>query len=107
MASTKKFYKDLRSNPDDGMHEWYKLACDMSKAANVTPKLPRICNRMRHKSNAIAEPVYDGTSNDDPIAKHYAINLYYPFLDHLIMELEEQFTSNLYCCFNTPINCPL
>ena len=81
----------MRSDASKSVQTWFKIACDMAQLAGVSPCLPRICSRMANRGNASTD------SNDiaDPIARHYAVNLYYPFLDHIICELDEQFTSKL------------
>lgn len=45
---------------------------------------------MTAKANAVS------TSDEDPILGHYTVNVFYPLLDHIISELDHQFTSKLH-----------
>ena len=54
----------------------------MATAVNVQPSKPRSCARQRHRPNADAETIEDW----------YRINVAVPFLDHIIQEIECQFS---------------
>ena len=56
----------------------------MAEAVNVEPSKPRTCVRQRNRSNA--SPL------TDTIEEWYKVNITIPFLDHVIAELESQFS---------------
>ena len=55
----------------------------MAEKVGVAPTAPRIAERQRHRANAPAV---------DP-KEHYRVNVAVPFFDHIISELDDQFSS--------------
>ena len=55
----------------------------MANIAGVEPSKPRICGKMGNRNNAAGADV--------GIQEYFHLNIYIPFLDHIIMELETQF----------------
>ena len=55
----------------------------MTEKVGVAPTAPRIAERQRHRANAPAV---------DP-KEHYRVNVAVPFFDHIISELDDQFSS--------------
>ncbi|XP_037553231.1 52 kDa repressor of the inhibitor of the protein kinase isoform X2 [Nematolebias whitei] len=55
----------------------------MADKVGVTPCKPRITKRQQHRSNIPSEDVFS----------HYRLNLAIPFLEHIITNLEAQFSS--------------
>lgn len=74
----------MRSQQEEH-REWYEMATDLAALAGVCPRQPRVCTSMTHRANAPAPTIYE----------HYRINLYTPFLDHIIVELDTQFTGEV------------
>ena len=79
----KQFYKELRENITVEFHSVFQQAERMGVAVNVEPTKPRTCARQMHRPNADAESVEDW----------YRVNVAIPFIDHIITELESQFSS--------------
>ena len=77
------FYKKLRSNVVTDFCKVYQQAERMATSINVAPSKPRNCSHQRNRPNASAET----------IEEWYRINVAIPFLDHIINELGEQFSS--------------
>jgi hypothetical protein len=59
------------------------MACDLAAFAGVVPQLPRIVCRSTFRANVSAPTITD----------YYRLNVFIPFLDHLIQELTTQFQS--------------
>ena len=77
-----QFYKELRKNSKVDFHKVYQQAERMATAVNVDPSKPRSCARQRNKPNAQVETVEEW----------YKVNVPVPFLDHIIAELDSQFS---------------
>ena len=78
----KQFYKETRKSIDLEFHKMYLQAERMGVAVNVQPSKPRSCVHQRHRPNADA----------DTIEEWYKVNVALPFMDHIIVELETQFS---------------
>ena len=78
----KHFYKELRKNFEVDFHKVYQQAEGMATAANVNPSKPRFYICQRNRPNAQAETV----------GEWYTVNVAVPFLDHIIAELDSQFS---------------
>ena len=77
--------KELREDIDDRHKIWFELTVDLvEEVGTEKPSIPRRCNRQTQRSNVEAEvpEVY------------YRRSLTIPFLDHLLHELEDRFSSN-------------
>ena len=74
--------KELREQIDDWHKIWFQLAVDMAEEVGTEkPSIPRRCNRRANVEAEIPE-VY------------YRRSLTIPFLDHLLQELDDRFSSN-------------
>ncbi|KAK2566099.1 52 kDa repressor of the inhibitor of the protein kinase [Acropora cervicornis] len=73
----------LRANLPTHFDEIYDQAVTMAEKVGVAPTAPRIAERQRHRANAPAV---------DP-KEHYRVNVAVPFFDHIISELDDQFSS--------------
>lgn len=82
VGKTQKYYKEIRSRDMASDDSWFKLAESLCSEAGVELTMPRICSRMTSRSNAPSVSVKE----------YFYRNVYLPFLDHLLMELESQFT---------------
>ena len=78
----KQFYKELRKNFEVDFHKVYSQAERMATAVNVDPSKPRSCARQRNRPNAQVETVEEW----------YRVNVAVAFLDHIIAELDSQFS---------------
>ena len=59
----------------------YARAITLANYVNVKPSKPRTCARMMHRDNhAVSEPFH-----------YYRVTITTPFVDHLILEIEERF----------------
>lgn len=77
--------KELREEIDDWHKIWFELAVDMIEDVGTEkPSIPCRCNRQTQRANIEGEvpEVY------------YRRSLTIPFLDHLLGELEDRFSSN-------------
>ena len=83
VTEVKATYKRLRANLPTHFDEIYDQAVTMAEKVGVAPTAPRIAERQRHHANAPAV---------DP-KEHYRVNVAVPFFDHIISELDDQFSS--------------
>ena len=83
VTEVKATYKRLRANLPTHFDEIYDQAVTMAEKVGVAPTAPRIAERQRHRANAPAI---------DP-KEHYRVNVAVPFFDHIISELDDQFSS--------------
>ena len=83
VTEVKAIYKRLRANLPTHFDEIYDQAVTMAEKVGVAPTAPRIAERQRHRANAPAV---------DP-KEHYRVNVAVPFFDHIISELDDQFSS--------------
>ena len=83
VTEVKATYKRLRANLPTHFDEIYDQAVTMAEKVGVAPTAPRIAERQRHRANAPAV---------DP-KEHYSVNVAVPFFDHIISELDDQFSS--------------
>ena len=79
----KVFYKEIRKNIASEFHTVYEQAARMAATVDVQPSAPRNCSRQRHRPNSDAETT----------GGWYRVNMAIPFLDHIISELENQFST--------------
>ena len=79
----KHFYKRTRESIQEGFINIYEQAERLGTAVNVQPSKPRTCIRQRNRPNAEAETVEEW----------YRVNVAVPFLDHIIVELDSQFSA--------------
>ena len=80
----KSVYASLRGE----FHKVYQQAERMGASVNVTPSRPRNCGRQQHRPNV----------PQDSIEEWYRVNVAIPFLDHVITELDSQFSSLSLTC---------
>ena len=83
VTEVKATYKRLRANLPTHFDEIYDQAVTMAEKVGVAPTAPRIAERQRHRANA---PAVDPN-------EHYRVNVAVPFFDHIISELDDQFSS--------------
>ena len=83
VTEVKATYKRLRANLPTHFDEIYDQAVTMAEKVGVAPTAPRIAERQQHRANAPAV---------DP-KEHYRVNVAVPFFDHIILELDDQFSS--------------
>jgi hypothetical protein len=56
-----------------------------ASAIGVEPSQPRAVGRQRHRANAPTQSVED----------YYKVNIFYPFVDHIIAQLNDRFSENM------------
>lgn len=80
----KSVYREIRGSVDDHFSRLYQHAVRLAKEVDEHMILsrPRIGGRQQHRANAPAE------SSEESYRRNIAI----PFLDHIIQELDEQFS---------------
>lgn len=78
----KSYLKSLRDKISPEFHKVFLQAERMGASVNVDPSRPRSCTRQRNRPNAEADSVEDW----------YRVNVAIPFLDHIIAELDSQFS---------------
>ena len=83
IEDVKRFYKQIRKEIQADFHKVYQQAERMAAAVNIEPSKPRTCVCQRNRPNAEAETV-EGW---------YKVNVTIPFLDHVIAELDSQFSA--------------
>ena len=79
----KHFYKRTRESIQEVFIKIYEQAERLGTAVNVQPSKPRTCTCQRNRPNAEAETVEEW----------YRVNVAVPFLDHIIVELDSQFSA--------------
>ncbi|XP_056017385.1 52 kDa repressor of the inhibitor of the protein kinase-like [Ostrea edulis] len=70
----------IRTNYDKQFHDLFQRASAIATENEITVK-PRTAGRQRHRANAAAETVEE----------HFRINLFIPFIDHVISHLNSRF----------------
>ena len=63
----------------------YARAVKCASAIRVEPCQPREVDRQRHRANAPTQSVKD----------YYKVNIFYPFVDHIIPQLKERFSEDM------------
>ena len=91
------FYMSLREKISNEFNKVYQQAETMGASINVDPSRPRSCARQRNRPNI---------ATDD----WYKVNVAIPFIDHIIAELDSQFsqlanTASQLLCLVTSIMC--
>ncbi len=71
-----------QKNINNEFHKVYLQAERMGESVNVDPSKPRSCARQHNRPNAAAENIEDW----------YRINVAIPFIDHIITQLDSQFS---------------
>ena len=73
-----------RAQIEDAHKNWYKKAVELAEKVGTEPTMPRIAPRQTLPANApAATPV-----------EYYRINYSVPFLDHMIAQLEQRFSTD-------------
>lgn len=89
-----KAYKDVQlskqaianaRSPDTWGKLWDRIT-SMAKAIDVTINKPRTTVLQRHRANATSE-----NSQDQSAIDYYRINVFYTFVDHVLLELDTRF----------------
>ena len=75
-------YKNICTNFHAHFDAIYDLAVEMAENVGIVPTAPRTTGRQLHHANAPAV---------DP-KEYYRVNIAVPFLDHIISELDGQFS---------------
>ena len=77
--------KELREELDDWNKIWFQMAVEIAEEVGTeNPSIPRMCNKQTQRSNVEA----------DIPEVYYRRSLTAPFLDHLLQEMEDRFTTN-------------
>lgn len=74
---------DARTNVDDKYSQWFQEASALAASVDVLPSIPRRCVQQRNRDN---------TPGDSPDI-YYKRALVIPYLDELISQLDERFSS--------------
>ena len=69
----------------------YTRAVKIATIIDVQPSKPRTSGRQANRSNAVA----CNMQSSDAIANHYRVNMFIPFVDHVIQYLEDRFPQQL------------
>src|SRR5664279_5372783 len=77
-----------KRNSDDYFQGLWDKACGEAESEGISVVKPRVSGRQTHRSNTAAGP-------DDTPQQYWKINLFLPFLDHLIIQLEDRLTTPL------------
>lgn len=80
--SIKDVYKQERRKVQVGFQAIYDQSVRLAEKVGTIPSMPRITGRQQHRSNATAESVFE----------YFKKNAAIPFLDHIISDLDEQFS---------------
>ena len=78
----KEFYREQRQTIETVFVHIYDQAVRMAEKVGTDPSKPRSVGRQQHRSNAPA----------DTIQQYYTRNVAIPFLDHVVSELDMQFS---------------
>ena len=79
----KEFYREMRKNAVNEFQKVYQQCERMAAKIDIQPSKPRNCARQRHRPNADAENT----------ESWYRINVAIPFMDHILQELDSQFSA--------------
>ena len=63
---------------------WLRIEVIAQSVGNTITK-PRTANLQRHRSNA-------GCNSDQTISDYYKVNVFFPFVDHVIQEVDSRFS---------------
>jgi len=74
-----------KRNSEEYFEALWNKACGVAKREEIPVTKPRLSGRQKHRLNAAA-------SADDTPQHYWKINLHLPFLDHLIVQLEDRLT---------------
>ena len=83
ITSTKDVYREERRTVDVGFQAIFDQSVRLAEKVSVIPIMPRQAQRQLHRSNVPAVSVVD----------YYWKNVAVPFLDHIISNLDERFSS--------------
>ena len=78
---------------DDGFKPIYTQAVRLAESVGSEETMPRITQRQQHRHNVPSETVQD----------YYRMNVVIPFLDHVVTNLDDQFSGKcllLLCHFH-------
>ena len=97
VSTVQASYNDIRKDIDTIFSRWFDQAAQMADKVGVKPEAPRIVARQRNRSNipstveSICSCVDKGSCWCSVIA-YYLRNVAIPFLDHIIVNLDERFS---------------
>ena len=83
IASTRNMYANERTEVVKNFQKIHDHAVRMAEKVGCSPSKPRAAQRQQHRSNAPAESVVE----------YYKRNCAIPFLDHILSNLDKQFSS--------------
>ena len=83
IEEVKRFYRGLRKNIQTDFNQVYRQSERIAAAVDIEPAKPRTCARQKNRPNAEAETVEEW----------YKVNVAILFLDHMITELDSQFSA--------------
>ena len=78
-------YKELRKSLQDDFQEIFEQAVNMAADMNIEPAKPHTAGRQKNRANAPS----------DSIQEYYLRNMAFPFLDHIVSELQGQFSMSV------------
>ena len=76
--------KQVRENVDSYQSRWFETVSKVCNEAGITPSMPRICGRQRHRASI-------PTSNSSEYIRR---TITVPILDHLLSKLDKRFSSH-------------
>ena len=79
----KSALRDVRENIDSHHNQWFSSVEQMCASFGIQPSLPRLCGCQRHRSNTPAQ---------EP-SEYYSRTITVPILDHLLSDLDTDFSS--------------
>lgn len=81
----------MRSNAEEEFKQVYNEVQTVASAVDIELKLPRLCKKQKNRSNAPSSNTEGLDEACNEVEKHYRINLFLPFVDFFISQLEERF----------------
>lgn len=102
----------MRTNAEEEFHVIFKQVKAVALDLGIDVKLPRLCSKQKNRNNAPStyNKCADVNSAEDQVEIHYRINLFLPFIDFFIAQLEERFNKHkavfegFQCLFGIEIN---
>lgn len=76
--------KNYRENVDTFMKPLYDKASDLTSQYGIVPSVPRLISKQIHRSNYATSDTYE----------YYKLTTVIPFLDHMIISLQERFENS-------------
>lgn len=102
----------MRSNAEEEFHTIFNEVKAVASDVDFELKLPRLCSKQKNRSNApiTSKECNEVINQEDQVEKHFRINLFLPFIDFFVRQLEDRFKKHkdifegFQCLFSFELN---